>query len=131
MLLNLSDLSSEPLQQQIIRQIRAKILSSELSPGIELPSIRALARDQHISVITVKRAYEILERAGFIHSRRGKGFFISEIKDDTKKEIAKNRLIENLEPIFKSALLEGLTADEILTTAVYLINHSLTLHGEE
>ena len=77
MLLNLTDLSNEPLQSQIVRQIRAKILAGGLPAGIDLPSIRKLAREQHISVITVQRAYESLEREGLIHSRRGKGFFVS------------------------------------------------------
>ena len=70
MLLNLTDLSDESLQSQISRQIRAKILSGELAAGEVLPSIRGLARDQHVSVITVQRGYENLERDGLIHSRR-------------------------------------------------------------
>ena len=66
MLLNLTDLSNEPLQHQIIRQVRARILAGALIVGDSLPSIRGLAREQHISVITVQRAYEILEREGLI-----------------------------------------------------------------
>jgi len=71
MLLNLTDLSNEPLQSQIFRQIRAKILSGELAAGEMLPSIRALALQQQVSVVTVQRGYESLERAALIHSRRG------------------------------------------------------------
>ena len=55
MLLHLTDLSNEPLQGQVVRQIRAKILAGELAAGTDLPSIRKLAREQHISVITVQR----------------------------------------------------------------------------
>ncbi|MCB0317005.1 MAG: GntR family transcriptional regulator, partial [Calditrichaeota bacterium] len=81
MILNLTDISDEPLQSQISRQVRAKILAGELGAGDNLPSIRGLARDQRVSVITVQRAYEYLEREGLIHSRRGKGFFVSELSD--------------------------------------------------
>lgn len=113
MLLNLTDLSSEPLQSQIIRQIRAKILSGELSAEADLPSIRALARQQHVSVITVQRAYEALMRDGLIHSRRGKGFFVSHLKNKEKQNMAKQRLFDALAPLIKAALEERLTEDDI------------------
>jgi GntR family transcriptional regulator len=114
MLLNLTDLSDEPLQSQIARQIRAKILSGELPAGQVLPSIRGLAREERVSVITVKRGYENLERNGLIHSRRGKGFFVSEMTQSRKKEMAKNRLIEQLEPIVNEAFSEGMSDQDIL-----------------
>jgi GntR family transcriptional regulator len=113
MLLNLTDLSSESLQSQIIRQIRAAILAGELAAGESLPSIRALASGQRVSVITVQRAYEELEREGLIHSRRGKGFFVSELPDDEKKSMAKQRLSENMAPLIGSALSEGLRTKDI------------------
>jgi GntR family transcriptional regulator len=114
MLLNLTDLSDEPLQSQISRQIRAMVLSGELTAGSLLPSIRALSREQHVSVITVQRGYENLEREGLIHSRRGKGFFVSEIREERKKEMAKLRLIDDLEPLLAAALAEGMTRAEIV-----------------
>ncbi len=113
MLLNLTDLSAEPLQSQIIRQIRAKILTGELKADSDLPSIRRLAREQRISVITVQRAYEGLEREGLIHSRRGKGFFVSHLSDAQKKSLALERLKENLKLPLQAALSEGLEKDEI------------------
>jgi GntR family transcriptional regulator len=113
MLLQLTDLSDEPLQGQIVRQIRAKILAGELTAGSDLPSIRKLAREQHISVITVQRAYETLEHEGLIHSRRGKGFFVTEISGEARKMMAKERLREILEPKIKAALAEGLGEEEI------------------
>ena len=64
MILNLSELSDEPLHAQISRQIRAKILSEDLSGDEPIPSIRGLAREQRVSVITVQRAYEDLECEG-------------------------------------------------------------------
>jgi GntR family transcriptional regulator len=120
MLLHLTDLSNEPLQSQIIRQIRAEILAGELSAGDALPSIRKLAREQHISVITVQRAYESLEREGLIYSRRGKGFFVSKISDKEKKKMAKKRMRENLEPQIIMSLAEGLSEDDV-TEVINLI----------
>ncbi len=113
MLLNLTDLSDEPLQSQISRQIRAKILAGELAAGTDLPSIRKFARQHKVSVITVQRAYENLERENLIHSRRGKGFFVSQLSEKTKKEKANERLLEKLESPIIAALDEGLSQGEI------------------
>ena len=114
MLLNLTDLSGESLQSQISRQIRAKILAGELAAGQALPSIRALARDTRVSVITIQRGYEDLEREGLIHSRRGKGFFVSELDGERKRQIAHQRLLDGLGPLIRAAFAEGLAAAQIL-----------------
>jgi GntR family transcriptional regulator len=113
MILHLTDLSSEPLQGQIVRQVRAKILAGELDAGADLPSIRKLARENHISVITVQRAYEMLEKEGLIHSRRGKGFFVTDLSDVIRKKMARERILEILVPKIKAALAEGLSKEEI------------------
>ncbi len=113
MILNLSDLSDEPLQSQIYRQLRAMILAGDLKAGDMLPSIRALAREERVSVITVQRGYEMLERENLIISRRGKGFFVSEILDVDKKIIAEDRLKEKISPIIELAKSEGLSVEEI------------------
>lgn len=123
MLLNLTDLSDEPLQSQISRQIRAKILGGEIGAGQTLPSIRGLAKDTRVSVITVQRAYEALERENLIHSRRGKGFFVSELKQTRKKEMARERLLELIEPMLRTAIEEGLTNDEILNEINKILNN--------
>ncbi|MFQ5468052.1 MAG: GntR family transcriptional regulator, partial [Kiloniellaceae bacterium] len=94
-------------------QIRAKILNGELAAGTSLPSIRALARAQHVSVITVQRAYESLLRENLILSRRGKGFFVSELPEKRKKDMARERLLESLKPIILSALEEGVSIEDI------------------
>ncbi len=122
MILSLTDLSDESLQSQIARQIRAKVLAGELRAEDGLPSIRGLARAQHISVITVQRAYEALEREGLIHSRRGKGFFVSELSEETKKEMAKGRLAENLVPQLKAAMAEGLSKADISGVLSSILN---------
>ncbi len=114
MILHLTDLSNEPLQGQIVRQVRAKILAGELPPDFSLPSIRALAKEQKVSVITVQRAYEALLREELIHSRRGKGFFVSRIEKDQKKEMARQRLYDNLQKPLLAALEEGLSRKDVL-----------------
>ena len=125
MLLNLTDLSDEPLQGQIVRQIRAKILAGDLKAGENLPSIRELSRNQHVSVITVQRAYESLVRDNFIHPRRGKGFFVSKIQDEEKKKLALNKFQSEIEPIIEIAFAEGLSLDEITVTVNKLLTHSI------
>ena len=126
MLLHLTDLSAEPLQAQIIRQIRARILAGELESGSDLPSIRRFAREHHISVITVQRAYEGLEREGLIHSRRGKGFFVSDITDKAKKMMAQEKLESNLKPRLEEALAEGLNREEIKAVVRTLLEEVIT-----
>ena len=121
MILNLTDLSGEPLQGQIYRQIRAMILSGDLKAAEMLPSIRRLAREEKVSVITIQRGYELLEREGLILSRRGKGFFVSEIHELEKKELAKKRFIEKIEPTIELARNEGMTKEEITGILVELL----------
>jgi GntR family transcriptional regulator len=115
MLLQLTDLSDEPLQGQIVRQIRAKVLAGDLPAGSDLPSIRKLALEQRVSVITVQRAYETLEHQGLIHSRRGKGFFVSELSKNGRKGIARQGLQEALLPKIRDAVAQGLGEEEINT----------------
>ena len=122
MLLNLSDLADEPLQSQIVRQIRAKILTGDLSVGTALPSIRALAREQHVSVITIQRAYETLERENLIQSRRRKGFFVALLSDERKREMARQGFQEGLVPLIQTARNEGLTIKEIGEIVEQILN---------
>ena len=72
----ISNSSGVPIYEQIVRQLKGLILSGQLSEGEALPSMRLLARDLRISVITTKRAYEELERDGFICTVAGKGSFV-------------------------------------------------------
>lgn len=73
----ISNGSGEPIYEQIVRQVKAAIMTGELAEGDGLPSIRALANDLRISVITTKRAYAELEEAGFIDTVQGKGSFVA------------------------------------------------------
>lgn len=113
MILNLTDLSDEPLQSQIYRQVRAMILANEIHAGYLLPSIRGLAREQKVSVITVQRGYEMLEREGLIISRRGKGFYVTDVQNSIKRNLAEQHLSEKIKPIIKIAKDEGMNEEEI------------------
>ena len=121
MILNITDLSSESLQNQIYRQIREMILSGDLISGEMLPSIRSLARDQKVSVVTVQHGYEMLEREGLINSRRGKGFFVSQLHEKKKKTLSEKKLTEKLQPLIQSAKAEGMTKTEIIKVVEKLI----------
>lgn len=113
LLLHLSDLSPEPLHSQISRQIRAKVLARELSDDEPLPSIRALARDQRVSVITVQRAYEDLEREGLVRSRPGKGFFVAAIPEERKQDMAEGRFEEALASVISGGASDGLSEEKL------------------
>jgi GntR family transcriptional regulator len=108
-ILNLSELSDEPLHAQITRQIRAKILSKNVAGGDPLPSIRGMAKEQRVSVITVQRSYEDLEREGLVQSRRGKGFWVAPIPEGRKQKMAKERFADALEKLVAHAAAEGVS----------------------
>lgn len=114
MLLNLSDTSTETLQGQLTRQVRSLILGGDLEAGAELPSIRSLASEQKVSVVTVQRAYEALEREGLIQARRGRGFFVRTLTEDDRRALALARLDESLVPALEQATAEGLSAEEVI-----------------
>lgn len=69
--------TNQPIYEQITSQIKAKVMSGELKQGDPIPSMRALAKSLHISVITVQKAYETLQRDGFVETTVGRGSFIS------------------------------------------------------
>lgn len=113
MILNLTERSDEPLHAQVSRQIRAKILSRDLAGGEPLPSIRGLAREQRVSVITVQRAYDDLEREGLVQSHQGKGFWVAAIPEDRKQQMAEERFRSALEKVLALAAAEGLRAPDM------------------
>jgi GntR family transcriptional regulator len=108
MILNLTEVSDEPLHGQISRQVRAKILAGELADGDALPSIRKLAKDVRVSVITVQRAYEDLDREGLIQAHRGKGFFVAAMSNRSKETLARDRFRGSLAPVIAEGRAEGL-----------------------
>lgn len=113
MLLNLSDLSSEPLYGQILRQIRALILNGDLPKEQAIPSIRDLARAHKVSPITVQKAYEELAREGLVVSRRGKGYFVADLAFDDRDRMARLNCKESLIKPIEAALTDGLTENVI------------------
>ncbi|HZJ83866.1 MAG TPA: GntR family transcriptional regulator [Clostridia bacterium] len=109
----ISNSLNEPLYEQISSQIKSLIIKGELDVGEPLPSIRGLARDLQISVITTKRAYDELEKEGFIETMQGKGSFVAmqnkELIKEKKLKIIEDQLIK----IVKESKLLGLKYDEI------------------
>lgn len=110
----LSNASPDPIYTQISRQIRAQILSGDLPPGEPLPSIRKLAADLQISVITTKRAYEELERDGFIDTIVGKGSFVAEQNPELLRERHVRVVEQHLEQALAEARLAGLDLGQVL-----------------
>ncbi|MCI8657554.1 MAG: GntR family transcriptional regulator [Oscillospiraceae bacterium] len=96
----ISNSSGQPIYEQICRQIKGAVASGKLKPGEPLPSIRNLARDLRISVITTKRAYEELERDGFICTVAGKGSFVAQ----QDVELARESSLREIELHLQSAL---------------------------
>ena len=92
----ISNSGEQPIYEQITGQIKEMILRGELKGGDALPSMRGLAKDLHISVITTKRAYEELERDGFIHTMVGKGSFVADANMEMMKEEQFRRIEEIL-----------------------------------
>jgi len=113
MLLHISEQSAETLQEQIIGQIRARILSGELEPDHGLPSIRALAKELKVSVITVQRAYEQLLNEKIIYARRGKGFFVAPLEQRDKSALAQQRFSQQLVNLIGKARRDGLSDQEV------------------
>ena len=102
-----------PIYEQITRQIKAHILQGELKEGDALPSMRLLAKDLRISVITTKRAYEELERDGFITTVPGKGCFVSPRNPNLAREDAMRRMEEKLAEAVAIGKVAGLSFAEM------------------
>lgn len=105
-----------PIYDQITRQMKGLILRGELKEGEALPSMRLLARELRISVITTKRAYEELEREGFITTVPGKGCFVAPQNPELAREDALRRAEEHLSQAVDVAKTAGLTLAELTET---------------
>ncbi|AEB76448.1 GntR family transcriptional regulator [Clostridium botulinum] len=110
----ISNSSSQPIYEQIVEQIKALILKNELNEGEVLPSIRNLAKELGISVITTKRAYEELEREGFTETVRGKGTFVAPQNKELMRETKLKIIEEKLSEAVNESKILGLTWDEIV-----------------
>ena len=109
----ISNASGKPIYEQIYAQIRDCIVSGELSEGDALPSIRALAKDMRISVITTTRAYDELEKDGFINRVPGKGCYVARKNMELVREMHLKQIEQLLDEIITLAAPCGLTQSEI------------------
>lgn len=113
--------SGQPIYEQISAQIRAQILSGALAPGEALPSIRGLAKDLKISVITTKRAYDELEAAGFLVTVAGKGSFVAEGNRALQREARLREMEEHLTKAIALGRECGLGTEELRESFALLL----------
>lgn len=110
----ISNSSDKPIYEQITSQIKQMIISGELEAGAMLPSMRTLAKELRISVITTKRAYEDLERDGFIHTIVGKGSYVAEKNLDFVREEQLRIVEEHLCKAVEGAKAGNISLDELI-----------------
>jgi len=101
--ITVSTSTKEPIYEQVANQIKKQIINQQLKPGEALPSIRKLAADLHISVITTKRAYDELEKEGFIETVIGKGCFVSRENKEFIREKKIRMVEEKLSDVIKDS----------------------------
>jgi GntR family transcriptional regulator len=108
--------SNEPIYKQIASQLREQILSGQLKAGEPLPSIRVLAQNLKISVITTMKAYEELSAEGLVTATKGKGYFVNSQDEKMLAEQHMRQLEESLMEAINSARIAGLDVDEVCET---------------
>lgn len=119
--------SGVPIYQQIYEQLKSDILAGQMKQGEYLPSIRSLARDLKISVITTMKAYEQLEKEGLVTAVQGKGFYINAQDSEMLREQHLRRIEECLSEAIAAAKIAGMTEEELIVTLKTLIQ----VTGEE
>lgn len=110
----ISNSSNKPIYEQISSQIKAMIMSGELNTGDPIPSMRGLAKLIHVSVITVQKAYEDLQRDGFIETTVGRGSFVSARNKDFIKEEQQRLIEEQLVNVVDRAKMNGVSLEMLL-----------------
>ena len=110
----ISSNNSKPIYEQITSQIKAKIMSGELAAGQPIPSMRALAKAIHVSVITVQKAYEDLQRDGFIETTVGRGSFVSALNKDFMQEEQQRKAEEHLQAAADNGRANGISLEKLL-----------------
>ena len=118
--------TSQPIYEQIYVQIKSQIVAGTLRPGEALPSIRALAKDLKISVITTKRAYDELEAQGLIYTMAGKGCFVAEENLELIREQRQKELEDHLTAALELARGCGLTVQDLVRTLTLLSEEEST-----
>lgn len=109
----ISNSANEPIYLQIINQIKSQILTGDLKEGQSLPSIRSLAKELEISVITTKRAYDELEKDGFIVTVAGKGSYVAPVNANILKENKMKMIEQKLSETITEAKLIGMSLEEL------------------
>ena len=112
----LSNSSGKPIYQQIADQVKEQVCSGALAAGDALPSMRLLAKELRISVITTKRAYEDLEADGFITTMPGRGSFVAPQNPALHREESLKQMEEHLQHAIDAARRGGITKDEVRET---------------
>ncbi len=117
----ISNSSDKPIYEQIMMQIKSQILSGALKEGDALPSIRVLARELRISVITTKQAYDELEHAGLLHSVAGKGTFVAAADPQLLREEKMRQLEDLLQKAVNLSQEHGISLEELtqILTLIY------------
>lgn len=118
----ISNASGKPIYEQIATQIKNEIIAGKLKEGDSLPSMRVLAKELRISVITTKRAYEELEREGFIVSITGKGSFVAEKNLDFVREEELKKMEEYIQKAVESAKISEISLEELIETLTIVYN---------
>lgn len=113
--------SGVPIYQQIAEQLKTDILGGKLKEGEYLPSIRGLAKELKISVITTMKAYELLEAEGLVTAAQGKGFYVNAQDSEMLKEQHLRRVEEALQEAIKAAQIAGMTEQELRGTLEALL----------
>jgi GntR family transcriptional regulator len=117
----ISNSSNDPIYLQIVNQIKEQIMNGKLAASDPLPSIRSLAKDLGISVITTKRAYDELEKDGLIVTVGGKGTFVAAVNQEMLREAKLKQIEEHLAEAAEAAKLLGLSLQELnaMLTLIY------------
>ena len=111
--IKLSNMSSVPIYQQVATQIKSNILNGSLKYNDQLPSIRSLAKELEVGIITIKKSYEVLLQEELIYSKGAVGYFVNDIDLDTVLTIKKEEYLDELKSIIDKAINDGLNINDI------------------
>jgi len=111
--IKISNMSSVPIYQQVATQIKSNILDGSLKYNDQLPSIRSLAKELEVGIITVKKSYEVLLQEELIYSKGAVGYFVNDIDLATVLTIKKEEYFDELKSIIDKAIHDGLNLNDI------------------
>ena len=111
--IKVSNMSSVPIYQQVATQIKSNILDGSLKYNDQLPSIRSLAKELEVGIITVKKSYEVLLQEELIYSKGAVGYFVNDIDLATVLTIKKEEYLDELKTIIDKAINDGLNIEDI------------------